>query len=70
MNPELSPDAIELALAKLLSVPVAGKADSLKEYTVGAEVFGRGMRFDPQCDSIVRVEVVQPPEGAPFVLRS
>jgi predicted Zn-dependent protease len=31
--------------------------DSLKEYTLGVEVFGRGMRFDPQCDSIVRVEV-------------
>jgi tetratricopeptide (TPR) repeat protein len=35
----------------------AGNADSLKEYTLGVEVFGRGVRFDPLCDSIVRVEV-------------
>src|SRR5687767_12359877 len=76
MNPEPSPDAIELALAKVLSsaafrgrpnlsrllthlvqCSLAGNLDSLKEYTVGVEVFGRSMRFDPQCDSIVRVEV-------------
>ena len=25
-------------------------------YTLGVEVFDRGIRFDPQCDSIVRVE--------------
>ena len=30
--------------------------DPLKEYTLGVEVFDRGIRFDPQCDSIVRVE--------------
>ena len=28
----------------------------MKEYTLGVEVFDRGIRFDPQCDSIVRVE--------------
>ena len=28
----------------------------MKEYTLGVEVFDRGIRFDPRCDSIVRVE--------------
>src|SRR5262245_8211048 len=71
-----SPDAIEVALGKVLSsaafrgrpnlrrllthlvrCSLAGNTDSLKEYTLGVEVFGRRLRFDPQCDSIVRVEV-------------
>lgn len=34
----------------------AGEADSIKEYTVGMEVFHRGSSFDQSCDSIVRVE--------------
>jgi tetratricopeptide (TPR) repeat protein len=44
-------------LTHLVQRSLAGNADSLKEYTLGVEVFGRGIRFDPQCDSIVRVEV-------------
>jgi adenylate cyclase len=35
---------------------LAGRADELKEYTLGLEVFGRGTHFDPRLDSIVRVE--------------
>jgi hypothetical protein len=35
---------------------LAGDDDSIKEYTIGVEVFARGSRFDPRCDSIVRVE--------------
>ena len=31
-------------------------ADLLNEYTLGVEVFDRSSRFDPQCDSIVRVQ--------------
>jgi serine/threonine-protein kinase len=31
--------------------------DPLKEFTVGAEGLGRGAKFDPRFDSIVRVEV-------------
>jgi serine/threonine-protein kinase len=40
----------------LVETMLAGRADRLKEYTVGAEGLGRGERFDPQFDSIARVE--------------
>ena len=33
-----------------------GRADQLKEYSIGVEVFGRGPSFDPRVDTIVRVE--------------
>lgn len=33
-----------------------GRADHLKDYTLGAEVLGRGERFDPRTDPIARVE--------------
>src|SRR5580704_9165994 len=35
---------------------LAGKAAHIKSYTIGVEAFGRGERFDPQVDPIVRVE--------------
>lgn len=35
---------------------IAGEDDRIKEYTIGVEVFARGPRFNPRCDSIVRVE--------------
>jgi hypothetical protein len=38
-------------LTHLVQSSLADNVDSLKEYTLGVEVFGRGMRFDPQCDS-------------------
>ena len=41
----------------LIERTLAGQADQLKEYTVGAEALGRGVAFDPRSDSIVRVEV-------------
>ena len=41
----------------LIERTLAGQADQLKEYTVGAEALGRGAAFDPRTDSIVRVEV-------------
>ena len=41
----------------LVERTLAGQADQLKEYTVGAEALGRGAAFDPRSDSIVRVEV-------------
>jgi tetratricopeptide (TPR) repeat protein len=34
---------------------LAGESESLKEYTVGRDVFGRGDSFDPQTDNVVRV---------------
>ncbi|NQZ12134.1 MAG: hypothetical protein HRT35_33705, partial [Algicola sp.] len=32
-----------------------GTADRLKEYTIGVEVYGREVTFDPQTDTVVRV---------------
>jgi tetratricopeptide (TPR) repeat protein len=43
-------------LTHLVQYSLAEDGDSLKEYVLGVEVFDRGIRFDPQCDSIVRVE--------------
>lgn len=37
---------------------LTGKAESLKEYLVGVEVFGRKDSFDPRSDAIVRVQAV------------
>lgn len=49
-------------LARFLDFTVAqklaGKPGSLKEYAIGVEVFGRKPDFDPQSDSIVRVQAV------------
>lgn len=33
-----------------------GESERVKEYTVGAEAFGRGASFDPRVDPVVRVE--------------
>src|SRR3954466_9146218 len=33
-----------------------GRADRLKEYTLGSEALGRGEHFDPRTDPIARVE--------------
>src|SRR3954464_12420606 len=35
---------------------VNGRADRLKEYTLGREALGRGEHFDPRTDPIVRAE--------------
>jgi Tol biopolymer transport system component len=35
---------------------LAGRADRLKDYTLGAEVLERGEQFDPRLDPIARVE--------------
>src|SRR3954454_9532153 len=47
-------------LAQLLSYLCerlfSGQAGQIKEYSIGAEVFGRGEAFDQNSDSIVRVE--------------
>ena len=45
---------LEFTVAQAL----AGSADSLKEYSIGVEVFGRKPSFDPQADAIVRVTAV------------
>jgi serine/threonine-protein kinase len=41
----------------LVEQALNGQEDRLKEYTIGAEVLGRGESFDPRIDSIARVEV-------------
>ena len=38
---------------------LADSADPLKEYTLGVEVFERGIRFDPRDNAIVRVEALR-----------
>ena len=43
-------------LTHLVQYSLADNSDTLKEYTLGVEVFDRGIRFDPRCDPIVRVE--------------
>src|ERR1017187_2560975 len=35
---------------------LAGRGDSLKEYTLGVEALGRAQSFDPRQDTIVRVQ--------------
>ena len=43
-------------LAYVVDETLAGRADTLKEYAIGVEVFGRGDAFDPRADTIVRVQ--------------
>ncbi|HEV7692439.1 MAG TPA: hypothetical protein VGO52_16495 [Hyphomonadaceae bacterium] len=43
-------------LRYLIEALLGGRADQLKEYTVGAEGLSRGERFDPRIDSIARTE--------------
>jgi Tol biopolymer transport system component len=40
----------------LVREAVSGRADRLKEYTIGSEGLGRGDSFDPRTDTIVRAE--------------
>ena len=43
-------------LAYVVETTLAGHADRIKAYMIATEVFGRGPKFDPQLDSIVRIE--------------
>src|SRR6476659_7104825 len=40
----------------LVEETVQGRADRLKEYTLGAEALSKGEAFDPRTDPIVRAE--------------
>ncbi len=53
---EKSPRQQDL-LRYLVKETLAGNAERLKGYTLGVELFGRGVDFDPTTDAIVRVEV-------------
>ncbi len=44
-------------LRYLVKENLAGNGQRLKGYTLGVELFGRGVDFDPTTDAIVRVEV-------------
>ncbi|MEO4040862.1 hypothetical protein AAFN47_04545 [Hoeflea sp. CAU 1731] len=43
-------------LRYLVEEALAGRARTLKGYTIGVAVFGRGDDFDPQADPVVRLE--------------
>jgi Tol biopolymer transport system component len=43
-------------LAFVVDHTLTGKGSDLKEYTLGVEVFDRGVGFDPKLDTIVRVQ--------------
>jgi tetratricopeptide (TPR) repeat protein len=43
-------------LGFVVEATLAGRADSIKAYTIAVEAMGRGSDFDPQGDPIVRVE--------------
>jgi hypothetical protein len=46
-------------LAYLAEKSLAGKADELKEYTVGIEAMGKSQDYDPQRDSSVRMQAAR-----------
>jgi TolB-like protein/Tfp pilus assembly protein PilF len=43
-------------LRYIVEESIAGRGDKLNEYTIGQDVFDRGDTFDPQTNSVVRVE--------------
>ena len=43
-------------LTYVVEEALAGRTDRIKAYTIATEVFGRDPKFDPQLDSIVRIE--------------
>lgn len=48
----------QLALLRyLVTEELSGRGENLKAYSIGADVLGRGTRFDPGQDAIVRVEI-------------
>ncbi len=47
---------LQLFLRHVTEQTLAGQAERLKGYSIGLEVFGKDPSFDPQADSLVRVE--------------
>jgi adenylate cyclase len=43
-------------LAHVVEETLAGRSERIKAYTIATKVFGRDPKFDPQLDSIVRIE--------------
>jgi TolB-like protein len=50
-------DRLKELLRYTVEETLAGRGGRLKGYTLGVEVFGRDENFDPQSDTIVRVEM-------------
>jgi TolB-like protein/Flp pilus assembly protein TadD len=48
---------LQRLLTFVVNEKVGGRAERLKEYTLGVEVFARPASYDPRLDSLVRVEV-------------
>jgi hypothetical protein len=48
---------LQQLLQYLISRALDGNTESLKEYTIGVEAFGRPQDFDPKTDTIVRVQI-------------
>jgi hypothetical protein len=48
-------DRLKELLRYTVDKTLAGHGQDLKEYSLGVDVFGRGERFDPKSDSLVRV---------------
>ncbi|RMF01201.1 MAG: hypothetical protein D6773_10400, partial [Alphaproteobacteria bacterium] len=46
-------------LTYVVNEQLAGRGDAIKGYTLGLEVFDRGSEFNPELDSVVRVEAVR-----------
>lgn len=46
-------------LSFIVDAALEGRADRLKEYTLGIDVFEKDQSFDPRIDSIVRVEAAR-----------
>ena len=49
-------DRLKRFLSFVVNETIAGRADNLKEFAVGVEVFDRDPSFDPRSDPIVRVQ--------------
>ncbi|MGH9573846.1 MAG: hypothetical protein ACRD40_09990 [Candidatus Acidiferrales bacterium] len=49
--------ALQRLLQYLISKALEGPFADIKEYTIGMEVFERGPDYDPQSDTIVRVQI-------------
>ena len=51
-----SAPSLQRFLRHVVEETLAGRGDSLKEYSIGSVVFGRGADFNPRIDPIVRVQ--------------
>ena len=49
-------ESLRRLLRYTVEAALAGRGDSLKEYTLGVEALGRAESFDPRQDTIVRVQ--------------